>query len=84
MLQAFLPSMIAKNHGHVVAMSSIAGLIGLPNIVPYSASKFAVRGEYNFFFYFSFSSRTQRIKTETVTELPWIFANFLCANCEFS
>ncbi|XP_043285438.1 epidermal retinol dehydrogenase 2-like [Venturia canescens] len=44
MLQAFLPSMIAKNHGHVVAMSSIAGLIGLPNIVPYCASKFAVRG----------------------------------------
>lgn len=43
-LQAFLPSMIAKNHGHVVALSSIAGLVGLTNLVPYCASKFAVRG----------------------------------------
>lgn len=44
MLQAFLPSMIAKNHGHVVALSSIAGLIGVANLVPYCSSKFAVRG----------------------------------------
>ncbi|XP_011640986.1 short-chain dehydrogenase/reductase family 16C member 6 isoform X3 [Pogonomyrmex barbatus] len=44
MLQAFLPSMIEKNHGHVVALSSLAGLGGLPNLVPYCASKFAVRG----------------------------------------
>ncbi|KAL6436710.1 hypothetical protein ACFW04_004860 [Cataglyphis niger] len=44
MLQAFLPSMIEKNHGHIVALSSLAGLGGLPNLVPYCASKFAVRG----------------------------------------
>ncbi|XP_011165455.1 17-beta-hydroxysteroid dehydrogenase 13 [Solenopsis invicta] len=44
MLQAFLPSMIEKNHGHVVALSSIAGLVGLPNLVPYSATKYAVLG----------------------------------------
>ncbi|XP_012529097.1 short-chain dehydrogenase/reductase family 16C member 6 isoform X2 [Monomorium pharaonis] len=43
-LQAFLPSMIEKNHGHVVALSSLAGIGGLPNLVPYCASKFAVRG----------------------------------------
>ncbi|XP_014486626.1 PREDICTED: 17-beta-hydroxysteroid dehydrogenase 13-like isoform X2 [Dinoponera quadriceps] len=43
-LQAFLPSMIEKNHGHIVALSSIVGLFGLSNIIPYSASKFAVRG----------------------------------------
>lgn len=30
--------------GHIVALSSIAGLVGLPNLVPYCASKFAVRG----------------------------------------
>ncbi|XP_011694272.1 PREDICTED: epidermal retinol dehydrogenase 2-like, partial [Wasmannia auropunctata] len=29
-LKAFLPSMIEKNHGHVVALSSMAGLFGLP------------------------------------------------------
>lgn len=43
-LQAFLPSMIARNYGHVVALSSIAGIVGLTNLVPYCATKFAVRG----------------------------------------
>lgn len=50
MLQTFLPSMIEKNHGHVVALSSIAGLGGLPNLVPYCASKFAVRGKFSYVF----------------------------------
>lgn len=44
MFQAFLPKMIEKNHGHIVALSSIAGLVGLNNVVPYCGSKFAVRG----------------------------------------
>lgn len=43
-LQAFLPSMIQNNHGHVVALSSLAGVMGIPNAAPYCASKFAVRG----------------------------------------
>lgn len=36
--------MIEQNKGHIVALSSIAGLAGLRNIVPYCGSKFAVRG----------------------------------------
>lgn len=36
--------MINRNHGHIVALSSMAGVVGLPNLVPYCASKFAVRG----------------------------------------
>lgn len=36
--------MIAQNKGHIVALSSIAGIAGLRNIVPYCGSKFAVRG----------------------------------------
>ncbi|XP_067008395.2 short-chain dehydrogenase/reductase family 16C member 6 [Anabrus simplex] len=43
-LFAFLPGMIARNHGHLVAVSSLAGLSGLANKAPYSASKFAVTG----------------------------------------
>jgi all-trans-retinol dehydrogenase (NAD+) len=35
MFQAFLPKMIEKNRGNVVALSSMAGAIGLPNLVPY-------------------------------------------------
>lgn len=43
-LQAFLPHMFAKRRGHIVAISSMAGLCGLTNLVPYCATKFAVRG----------------------------------------
>lgn len=43
-LEAFLPAMVAAGSGHVVALSSVAGLTGNPNLVPYCATKFAVRG----------------------------------------
>lgn len=43
-LESFLPHMVAKGRGHVIAMSSMAGLCGLNNLVPYCATKFAVRG----------------------------------------
>ncbi|XP_018354254.1 PREDICTED: 17-beta-hydroxysteroid dehydrogenase 13-like [Trachymyrmex septentrionalis] len=44
MLQAYLPSMMKRNYGHIVALSSIAGIVGFPNLVPYSATKHAVLG----------------------------------------
>lgn len=44
-LSAFVPSMIeAGNGGHVVNVSSAAGLFGLPVHAPYSAAKFGLRG----------------------------------------
>lgn len=43
-LQAFLPEMIERNEGNIVALSSCAGLFGLNNLVPYCGTKFAVRG----------------------------------------
>ena len=43
-LEAFLPVMKKQNYGHVVTLSSCAGLLGIPNLVPYCCSKFAVRG----------------------------------------
>ncbi len=36
--------MIKRKQGQIVSMSSIAGAMGCENVVPYSASKFAVRG----------------------------------------
>jgi len=39
-----LPRMISINKGHIVAMSSMAGITGTPNLVPYCSSKFAVKG----------------------------------------
>ncbi|XP_058822580.1 short-chain dehydrogenase/reductase family 16C member 6 isoform X3 [Topomyia yanbarensis] len=44
MLQTYLPDMMQKNRGSIVALSSVAGLLGLNNLVPYCASKYAVRG----------------------------------------
>ncbi|KAF9420314.1 hypothetical protein HW555_003375 [Spodoptera exigua] len=43
LLQTFLPSMMERNHGHIVAMSSMAGVVGLRNLVPYCATKFAIK-----------------------------------------
>ncbi|GAB1866565.1 NADP-retinol dehydrogenase [Camponotus japonicus] len=42
-LQAFLPSMIEKNHGHIVAISSIAALIGNTHGTVYCPTKSAIK-----------------------------------------
>lgn len=45
MIEAFVPSMIERGRGgHLVNVSSAAGLIGLPWHAAYSASKFGLRG----------------------------------------
>eukprot|EP00794_Sanderia_malayensis_P011952 gene11952-13189_t len=43
-LKAFLPLMMDKNEGHIVTISSSAGLHGTANLTDYSASKFALMG----------------------------------------
>jgi NADP-dependent 3-hydroxy acid dehydrogenase YdfG len=42
--RAFLPHMLERNSGHVVNISSVFGLFGVPAQSAYCASKFAVRG----------------------------------------
>ncbi|MBI5208879.1 MAG: SDR family oxidoreductase [Elusimicrobia bacterium] len=42
--RAFLPGMIRRGCGHVVMMSSASGLLGVPGMAAYSASKHAVIG----------------------------------------
>ncbi|KAJ1075851.1 hypothetical protein K5549_003162 [Capra hircus] len=42
--KAFLPAMIANDHGHLVCISSSAGLIGINGLADYCASKFAANG----------------------------------------
>ncbi|NXL45784.1 RDHE2 dehydrogenase, partial [Podilymbus podiceps] len=42
--KAFLPAMIASNHGHLVSVASAAGLIGVNYLSDYCASKFAAVG----------------------------------------
>ncbi|MGH2974293.1 MAG: SDR family oxidoreductase [Solirubrobacterales bacterium] len=44
-LECFVPPMIeARRGGHIVNVSSLAGLFGLPWHAPYSAAKFGLRG----------------------------------------
>lgn len=40
----FLPTLLAEEEGHIVNISSMFGLIGLPSQSAYCSSKFAVRG----------------------------------------
>ncbi len=42
--QAFLPHLVDAGRGHVVNISSVFGLIGIPTQSAYCAAKFAVRG----------------------------------------
>ena len=44
MTMAALPHMRREGEGRIVNISSIGGRIGLPHLVPYSASKFALTG----------------------------------------
>ncbi|NXK95569.1 RDHE2 dehydrogenase, partial [Formicarius rufipectus] len=42
--RAFLPAMMASNHGHLVSIDSAGGLLGFYRMTDYCASKFAVLG----------------------------------------
>lgn len=42
--KAFLPHLKASGEGHIVNMSSVFGLVGIPTQSAYNAAKFAVRG----------------------------------------
>ncbi|KAG5337631.1 S16C6 reductase, partial [Acromyrmex heyeri] len=49
-LKAFLPNMIKKNHGHIVAISSIAAFFTSPYGTVYCPSKFAIKGNSTTYF----------------------------------
>ncbi|KAF1412832.1 Epidermal retinol dehydrogenase 2, partial [Spheniscus magellanicus] len=42
--KAFVPAMVASNHGHLVSIASSAGLTGVNGLSDYCASKFAAVG----------------------------------------
>ncbi|KAF5303531.1 hypothetical protein FQR65_LT08230 [Abscondita terminalis] len=75
-LQSILPSMIENNHGHIVAISSHLGLLGYSNLVPYSASKFAVRGMMSGLYQELRFNPKNQIKLTTI--FPYIVDTGLC------
>lgn len=44
LIDHFLPDMKAKNHGHIVALTSVAGLSYVKDQMPLSVAQFAVQG----------------------------------------
>ncbi|MEN6466949.1 MAG: SDR family NAD(P)-dependent oxidoreductase, partial [Syntrophaceae bacterium] len=44
MIKAFVPDMVRRNEGHIVNISSAAGLLAIPGMGIYSATKFAIMG----------------------------------------
>ncbi|KAM8721034.1 hypothetical protein ACLKA7_006981 [Drosophila subpalustris] len=82
MIQAFLPEMLERNEGSLVALSSCAGLFGLPNLVPYCGTKFAVRG------YMAALAEELRLKNpqcnvKLTTIYPYMIDTGLCKNPRF-
>ena len=43
-IKSFLPGMLDRDRGHIVTISSSAGLFGVNRLAPYCASKFATTG----------------------------------------
>lgn len=72
-LQEWLPVFMARGHGHIVSLSSIAGLSGCKNLVPYCASKHAVKGTYS-----SCKMLFSRQMFNTKFEISYIFP---CQSC---
>ncbi|XP_008593036.1 PREDICTED: epidermal retinol dehydrogenase 2-like [Galeopterus variegatus] len=64
--KAFLPAMIANNHGHLVCISSSAGLVGVSGLADYCASKFAAFGFAESVFTETVAQKRKGIKTTIV------------------
>ncbi|XP_069321721.1 epidermal retinol dehydrogenase 2 [Eulemur rufifrons] len=64
--KAFLPAMIANDHGHLVCISSAAGLVGVNGLADYCASKFAAFGFAESVFIETFAQKHKGIKTTIV------------------
>ena len=43
-VKEFLPAMLTRNHGHIVSINSMLGLLGLGGAADYCASKFGALG----------------------------------------
>ena len=64
-VKAFLPDMIKANTGHIVTISSAAGIVGASSLTDYNASKFAAFG-FDESLRMEFRSRKMKIRTTII------------------
>ncbi len=64
-VKAFLPDMIKANTGHIVTISSAAGIVGASRLTDYNASKFAAFG-FDESLRMEFRSRKMKIRTTII------------------
>ncbi|XP_004871586.1 short-chain dehydrogenase/reductase family 16C member 6-like [Heterocephalus glaber] len=77
--KAFLPAMIKANHGHLVCMSSIAGMVGINGLSDYCASKFAAFGFAESLFFELSHIKENKIKTTIIC--PFFFNTGMFEGC---
>ena len=65
-VKAFLPSMVERNRGHLVTIASAGGLIGVPRLSDYSATKFAAVG------------LDESLRAELATTAPGVRTTVVC------
>ncbi|KAM6171822.1 uncharacterized protein O8D03_007302 [Erethizon dorsatum] len=77
--KAFLPAMIKANHGHLVCISSVAGMSGISGLSDYCASKFAAFGFAESLFFELHCKKENKIKTTIVC--PFFFNTGMFEGC---
>ncbi|XP_007937692.1 epidermal retinol dehydrogenase 2 [Orycteropus afer afer] len=78
--KAFLPAMITANHGHLVCISSAAGLCGINRLSDYSATKFAACGTAESLFFELSLQRKSEVKTTIIC--PYLIKTTMFEGCE--
>lgn len=79
-VKQFLPRMIELRTGHIVAMSSVAGVNGAPNLTPYCSTKFAVKGLMDSLFLELRSVFPHTVPVKLTTVHPYVVTTGLAKN----
>ena len=74
-LQEFLPQMIRRNKGHIIATCSISGFLWCPEWATYASSKHAVKGYYD-----SLKEDLRRLKPVSDIKVSLVYPALVATN----
>ncbi|XP_004633460.1 short-chain dehydrogenase/reductase family 16C member 6 [Octodon degus] len=77
--KAFLPAMVKANHGHLVCICSLAGMVGISGLSDYCASKFAAFGFAESLFFELSHIKENQIRTTIIC--PFFFNTGMFEGC---